>query len=215
MKQLFAFLLLAIPLAQARAECPQGLVPIALDQEHWKVAYDGYGQVDFAGGEIQMSPARAKSASSTHASLLLSKLQLEAGSFDFYVEYANLHQLREGPPNPWEVFWILFPYRSQVSKITNYLIIKTNGLELGKAYGEVDQQFLFTQSTPQANFNRWHTLRLIRRGDHLQGFYDQEKVLDWHGPLENHAGAIGLYTEDAAVKVRSVCTKATVREVIN
>lgn len=218
MKRLFyfyvLFLLETAALANERA-CPDGMKLVPLNPENWTSAYTGYGEISFNDGVAQLAPRAARSPQSTHASLALSKLELPADDFKLQVEYRNIQALRAGPPNPWELLWIFFQYRngSPNGKTTNYVVAKTNGLEIGKAFGEVDQVFLKTTEAPRANFRDWHLLSIERAGNQLRIQLNAEPAMIWNeesisssaSRLFHQKGQIGLYTEDARVSVRKVC----------
>ncbi len=201
--------------------CPMGTVELPLNQQNWKTEYEGFGRVTFADEQIRMEPKSARTPQSTHASLVLSNLILPAGDFDLYVEYKNELALRETPPNPWELFWILFQYQQgpQQTKVTNYIIAKPNGIELGRASGLVDQTFLKTSEQPRAQFNKWHTLELIRKNSILTVIFDGKKAFDWNDldstdenkKLFNQTGRIGLYSEDAKVTIKRVCVISQIK----
>lgn len=197
--------------------CPEGTTEIPLNQQNWKTEYEGFGRVSYEDGKIRMEPKSARTPQSTHASLVLSNLILPAGDFDLFVQYKNELALRATPPNPWELFWILFQYQQgpEQTKVTNYIIAKPNGMELGRASGLVDQRFLKTSDEPRAQFNKWHTLQLVRKGPVLTVIFDGKKVFDWNDlespdenlRLFNQTGRIGLYSEDARVVVKRVCVR--------
>ena len=203
--------------------CASGLIEIPLHPQAWTVEYSGYGRVEFAPqkNELWMSPQGARTPQATHASLVLSHFKLDPKSFHVVVEYQNLHPLRTGTANPWEVFWLFFQYQKQPSglKSTNYVIAKTNGLEMGRASGTNQQDFLKTTDSPKADFNRWHRLELRRSPTQLSVILDDEKAFDWEIPspapsgkpsapdLFDQEGQLGLYTEDAEVLIRKVCLR--------
>ena len=188
--------------------CPTGYNEITLSPSNWTVEYSGYGNVEFTSEqEIDVTPRPARTPQSTHASLVLSKLNLP-NNFDVLVEYKNNRALRKNTPNPWEVFWLFFQYQKQDnnSKITNYIVAKTNGVELGKAFGETGQEFIKTVEKPHATFNEWHLLRLNKTDSELLIELDGQKAMGSSSQgLFQHQGRLGLYSEDAAVTIRKVC----------
>ena len=214
MKRLFyLFVLVSLETAAfaSNSDCPGGLKPIALSSLYWTEAYDGYGKITFSGGILHLEPRRARSPQSTHASLVLSKAILPSEKFDILIEYKNSEALRRESPNPWELLWVFFQYQPAggLEKTTNYVIAKTNGLEIGKAFGEIGQTFLKTDESSRAGFEKWHTLRIQRDGGNLRVQLDAHPPLLWKDSdstrLYNQQGGIGLYTEDARVSVRKVC----------
>lgn len=181
--------------------------------ENWTVVYNGYGSVVFDEEEgIIMEPMAATSAGETHSALVLAKITEECPVADFSltVEAVTEEQLRSGDPNPWEVFWIFFNYLpSGDDKTTNYFILKTNGIELGRAFDETGQEFLFTAGGPQLTVGTANTFVLEKTGNLLTVFIDGTEVLNYTGgelpdALYDTPGSIGLYTEDARVKINSV-----------
>lgn len=201
---------------QPLVECPSGTKNIPLSQLNWGVEYSGYGSIEFSQktNEIFMSPRAARGPQSTHASLIPSKFILNQ-DYDLFVEYKNNKPLRAESPNPWEVFWLFFQYQKSEgrSKLTNYLMAKPNGIEMGKAFDEDGQTFIKTVDHPKASFNQWHLLRIKKQKDEISVYFDQQKVFDWKAPedsndqtsLFTHQGQIGLYSEDASVVIRRVC----------
>lgn len=192
--------------------CPQDMKEVPLTKHHWLTEYLGYGNVDYLkSNEIFMSPKRARTPQSTHATLVLSNFTL-AENFDLIVEYKNNQALREQTPNPWEVFWLFFQYQkaTERQKLTNYVVAKPNGIELGKAFDEEGQEFLKTASSPTASFNEWHQLRVKRENSVVTIYFDEKKALEWkpsdtEQQLFNHEGYVGLYSEDASVTIRKFC----------
>lgn len=196
--------------------CPAGYKEIPLTTEYWKTEYDGYGQVVYQPEPqmISMAPQAARNPASTHASLVLSKFDLDSDNFDLLVEYKNVVALREENPNPWEVFWLFFNYVPGVAgnKTTNYVMAKPNGFELGTASQLVDQVFVRTSEEAKASFNEWHTMR-VQMQDGIGKFYFNEKfVFDAaSSALYTAKGKLGLYTEDASVIVKRVCVNSNVQ----
>lgn len=186
--------------------------------EYWDVIYDGYGFVSFdAINGIILEPKAASSPGETHAALAISKLtqQSPLTNFKVTVKVTTEQQLRTPTPNGWECFWIFFNYTigTNGKKITNYFTLKTNGIELGTAYDEVGQTFLVTESTPQLQIGVANEITLIKQGQQLQVTIDGKIILTYDGvtmptPLIDTAGSIGLYTEDARVKIHSVNIEA-------
>lgn len=187
---------------------------IALTQANWDFedyGYSGYGSITFASDGITLSPKAATSSGETHAALILAKAtqQTPVKDFTLSVELITETQLRTGSPaNPWEVAWIFFNYLPvSGNKETNYFILKTNGIELGKAFESSGQDFLFTEGTPQLSLNTPYTISITKNGQDLTIKVNGETVLSgstWTGPLYDVPGWIGIYTEDATVKVLSV-----------
>lgn len=191
------------------------LTPLPLEAGHWQTRSDGYGQVDFAPGQLRLRPRSAQLATETHAALILSRSQHQY--FRLRVDYQHIQQLRQDQPNPWEVFWIAFNYKEvspsqnpalrAPSKQSNYFAYKTNGVELGRMFGSVEQHFLFTQATA-TQLGR-HRLELERGYFGVRIWVDGKEVVNfldqaWPDALYDHVGPIGLYVEDAEVRIESV-----------
>lgn len=200
---------------EVQSTCPDGFKNIPLTAEYWKTEYDGYGAVTYQTDQnlISMAPQAARSPANTHASLVLSKFNIESDNFDLIVEYKNVAALREENPNPWEVFWLFFNYLpgADGTKTTNYVVPKPNGFELGRASQLVDQQFIKTSEDGKAVFNEWHKLR-VQVSSGLSKFYFNERyIFDTpSSALFTSKGKVGLYTEDAAVEVKRVCLNSEV-----
>jgi hypothetical protein len=179
----------------------------ALTTEAWQTAYDGEGKVSFEAKQIRLKPAAALSPEQTHSALVLSRDVQNIKYFELDVTYINLAALRQAQPNPWEVFWVLFNYRkSAIGKETNYLVLKTNGLEFGRATEEKKQTILKTYSVPRSAYGEVENLKIRRMGTRISiELGSGEKVIyDFSKDSEQPfavAGAIGLYTEDAEVLI--------------
>lgn len=180
----------------------------------WQIVFDGEGSVVFDANGILLTP-KAAIPGETHATLLLSKKTLShpLKNFKMKVTLRNIAQLRVGTPNPWEVFWIFFNYTLDTvgKKKTNYALIKPNGIEIGKAFNEVDQEFLLTENTPSVQIGTTYTMTLTKSSSHITVLLndvlagDYESVSIPPGPLDFYdvPGAIGLYCEDAQVRILS------------
>lgn len=187
---------------------------LSTTENDWDIVYDGFGGVllDSVDGII-LKPQASTELDETHAALVLSKKTLLYPLRDFRLTIVATtnEQLRIPTPNPWEVFWIFFNYRGDRpdSKETNYFILKPNGIELGKAYGAIDQAFLSTLPSPQLVVGEANTFVLDKKGGNIQVSVNGVVVLNYQGrdgstAIYDQAGAIGLYTEDARVTIHSV-----------
>lgn len=192
---------------------PEPDCTITLDPDDWTIVYTGYGTVDLNDPDgFFLEPMAATGPSETHAALLLSDEIAGCTFQDFRltVHATTEAQLRTPLPNPWEVFWIFFNYQTTTSgKETNYFILKTNGIELGQAYDSVGQNFLFTASAPTLSVGEEYEYVLEKIGAELTVAIDGVTVLSYGSdptddPLYDQAGQIGLYTEDARVRIHSV-----------
>ena len=177
----------------------------------WHEVYNGYGSITYNRSQgILIEPKTASDPLETHAGLLLAKITEQKPLKDFMalIQVSTEEQLRIPNPNPWEVFWLFFnhSFDSKQNSVTNYLTIKPNGIELGKAYNKVKQVVMLTQSFPTLTIGKIYTLTLIKIGTHVDLLMDGNPVLNYSAmnggeTLFNNPGAIGLYTEDARVHI--------------
>ncbi len=186
---------------------------IPLTQDNWTIVYDGFGNVSFdANSGITLQPAVAANSSDTHAALILAKKTETCPVKDFIltIKAQTQAQLRSPNPNPWEVFWIFFNYLPVGNnKTTNYFILKPEGIELGRAFDVVGQEFLFTDNQPVLAIGTSYEYSLEKKGGNLVVKINGNTVLNYTSQqfpqaLYDQAGSIGLYTEDAKVLVESV-----------
>lgn len=172
----------------------------------WFPLYDGFGKVSVTPTYIVLTPKQSVASNETHAALVLSR--------DKYQTFTLELEFRAGPlrqnPNPWETFWLFFNYQPMSQeKDTNYLLVKPNGLEIGRATGLVDQQFLFTDDKPHAKNAYWHKIKVQRAINILSISFDGKVIFKsedpaWLGGLRNEDGHLGLYTEDAQVEIKEI-----------
>ncbi|MDO8461501.1 MAG: hypothetical protein Q7S98_01430 [Deltaproteobacteria bacterium] len=186
---------------------------ISLTASDWDIVYNGYGSISFdETNGLTLEPKRSTSTGETHSALVLAKITERCPVKDFRltITVTTEKQLRSPSPNPWEVFWVFFNYLPDGNfKKTNYFILKTNGIELGRAFDDVGQTFLFTGDKPTLTLSKKMELVLEKKGEHLEVLIDGISVLSYDGQtfpqaLYDQAGSIGLYTEDARVTVQSV-----------
>lgn len=180
----------------------------------WQVVYDGEGAVAFDADGILMTPKAATSADETHAALLLSQKTLTQPlqNFKATITFTNISQLRTGSaPNGWEVFWVFFNYTldGNGKKKTNYVVLKPSGTEIGKAFDEVGQEFLLTNATPTIQIGTAYTMTITKNGTHVTVLLDGVLAAEFESgaspeDLYDVPGSIGLYCEDAQVRVSSV-----------
>jgi len=180
----------------------------------WHEVYNGYGSVTYSQSQgILIEPKTASAPLETHSGLLLAKITEQKPLKDFMalIQVSTEEQLRIPNPNPWEVFWLFFnhSFDSKQDSVTNYLTIKPNGIELGKAYNRVKQVVMLTQSFPTLTIGKIYTLTLIKIGTHVDLLMDGNPVLNYSAvsggeTLFNNPGAIGLYTEDARVHIYKI-----------
>lgn len=181
---------------------------LPLDKSAWEISYLGNGSVFFSpSGKLLLSSGVPQSQELTHSALLLSRETLPETGFELEVEFTLLTQLRTLAPNPWETFWLFFSYQAEKEgKRTNYALVKTNGLEVGRAWAKLEQSFALTKEQPRVIPGETNTLRLlVSRSGKVQVFFQQKLVGELsHDALFRQPGRIGLYVEDARVAVRAV-----------
>lgn len=175
----------------------------------WSVRYGGYGEVRVvcvgsAGRALRLRPAAAVAPDVTHAALVITRTAYADGSL--VADVRTVSQLRAGgQPNPWETAWVVFRYVDD--EHFYYLALKTNGWELGKrdpAYPG-GQRFLATGSTPVFSPGVWSRVRVDMNAASLSVEVDGATLantVDAERPLLT--GAVGMYTEDAAVEFDSI-----------
>ncbi len=188
---------------------------IPLTNSDWSTAYDGYGYVNFNAvqNEVEFAPMAATNPNETHAVLLLSNrlTQQPLRNFRATITVNTASQLRSPMPNAWECFWFFFNYTVDTSgkKKTNYITFKPNGAELGTAFDEIGQNFLATNSTFGLNLNQYQTFVIEKYEGKVSLKVDGITMLNFESAaadnlLYNEAGTVGLYSEDAQIKVSFV-----------
>ncbi len=183
-----------------------GVIPLSADK--WTTVYNGYGSVTYdATNGIVLSPKVSTAPSETHAALTLAN-NLQLRNFRLSITAITEQQLRvNSTPNAWETFWIFFNYTPTSSgKNTNYFLLKPNGVELGKAFDGIGQTFLYTGAASASSraigvSNRYDIEKI---GNHVTVSINGQKVTDFTGALHDVVGSIGLYSEDARVRITSV-----------
>lgn len=125
--------------------------------------------------------------------------------FDFQV----IRQYRRPQAHPWESLWLFWSYNldGEGQKLTNYIVFKPNGLEIGKAYKEVSQDFIWTQSQPQICVGQWHRVLFAREGVNLLLWLDGVSVPFPHLKIDSlyqYPGRIAFYVEDSRVMLRKI-----------
>ncbi|QLY25018.1 hypothetical protein HW988_16560 [Bdellovibrio sp. KM01] len=192
------------------------LINVPLTAKYWTVAFDGGGEVKFnveGTGDLVFYPQTAKTSLQTFASLLLLKNTLTSPVNNYVVkmEVTTIRQLRSSTPNDWEVFWFVSNYRKDphLIKTANYFIQKPNsGVELGRFFEDKGQKFLMTSEQSKQDVGARVTYYFAKQGQRFRVFRDGIQIMDYHGSqmpdaLYDQAGALGLYSEDAEVRVHS------------
>lgn len=193
---------------------PKDNYRVPLTTSEWSVPYTGYGSVKFnLNNTVQFAPQAATSPAITHATLLLANKYLSSpiANFRISLSIVNEQQLRTPTPNAWEVFWLFFNYTvdSNGKKQTNYFTFKSTGVELGTAFDERGQQFLFTSPSPTMLLGQTYNLIIEKRTGIFTAYINNILVLSFNSsgaavPLFESPGTIGLYTEDARVKISAL-----------
>ncbi|RZA01641.1 MAG: hypothetical protein EOP11_17315 [Proteobacteria bacterium] len=189
-------------------EEPRPVPPFLLGTDSWDLAYAGFGAVEFQAPQtIVLSSRRTNSPQLTHGALVLSKRDFPPGGYEVEVEYKLEAQLRSPAPNPWETFWLFTSYQPWPSgKATNYVMVKPNGFEAGKAWSHEEQSFATTLEKPvllpgQSAKLRVKVMPYGAMHVFFQGRFVAEVPAD---KLYTHGGKLGLYVEDARVTVKAV-----------
>lgn len=177
------------------------LSTITLDGTGFTTVSTGSGTVGYSGGVLTMTPAVAADPGTTYGAWVL--YDTPAQDFLISVTSTTVSQSRTGsPPNAWERFWLFFNYTVPIAtKETNYVTVKTNGLELGKAYDSVGQTFLDTPATPTLAVGITSTWLLRKVGTSIWLNVSGGVTYEYTGSIYNVSGKIGFYTEDAIVTV--------------
>jgi hypothetical protein len=187
----------------------------------WSLAFDGYGNVGVgrAGDNklLYQEPTTATAPEKTHASMVLSTKAFQG--VDMTLRQKTARQLRVGSkPKLWEVAWVVWNYRDDSHFY--YFILKTNGIELGKANPDYPrgQRFLYTATEPRFTIGDWDTIRVRQVGSRIDVWVDGKRVVrrlvDSSGVADDQpytSRRIGMYAEDARVffdDVRAGSTQA-------
>lgn len=172
----------------------------------WRLVYNGYGSAraihDAPGWSFELTPKAAKQSEKTHAALAVSEQQ--TGDVLVSATLVTTRQLRTPRPNPWEVAWLLWRYTDDSHFYA--VALKPNGWEVTKedpAYPG-GQRFLATGATPGFAIGGKHTVQVRQTGNAIEVHVDGLviHVRDDENPYLR--GAVGLYTEDAAVRFTDV-----------
>ena len=165
--------------------------------------FDGYGIVAVRAVDgspaLVASPARAADPSETHAALVVSEASV-AADMTLRMTARTMAQLRVGEPNPWETAWVVWGYTDPENFY--YLALKTNGWEIGKrdpSYAG-GQRFLADARDEGFAMGQAAAVEVEQDGGAMSVWVDGfllAELDDTERPLLG--GAIGFYTEDAAV----------------
>lgn len=173
---------------------------------YWTTQYNGYGSVTYdATAGVGLNPKAPTIPSETHAALTLAN-NLQLRNFHLTITAITDKQIRlNSAPNSWETFWIFFNYLPTASgKSTNYFILKPNGVELGTAMDANGQTFLYTGPSNAQAIGMFNTYDIEKVGNHVTVSINGRQVANYTGAVLDVAGSIGLYSEDANVRVTKV-----------
>jgi Domain of Unknown Function (DUF1080) len=177
--------------------------------EQWQAEYDGYGRTqvtDQGGPALSLAPRSARDPEVTHGGLVTTTREFE--DFELTTQLRTVRQLRQGPPNPWEVAWVLWHYTDDNHFYS--LVLKPNGWELGKedpGYPGA-QRFLASGTSPTFPIEVAHTVRVRQVGDTITVWANGELLTTYTDKERPYGrGRVGLYTEDAEVQFDSVVVR--------
>lgn len=124
-------------------------------------------------------------------------------------QYTNTKQLRG--TDPWLVGWCVFDYVSSTG--FKYIIVKPNGIEIGKVLGGDGQKFLFTEDHSWDVFSKRITVDLVCYGDSVDisvalGSTNVLKLqkIPTGGSVDSKVKC-GMYTEDCVVTWRRMAVR--------
>lgn len=177
-----------------------------LTSGYWTTIYNGYGSVSYdATAGVVLNPKAPTMPSETHAALTLAN-NLQLRNFRLNITATVEQQTRlNSAPNPWETFWIFFNYQpTSAGKSTNYFLLKPNGVELGTAVDQVGQTFLQTGPADVRAIGVSNKYEIEKIGNRVTVSLNGKVVTNFTGAIKDVAGSIGLYAEDARVRVTNV-----------
>ncbi len=173
----------------------------------WTVRFSGYGCVStYDRGRfsaLAMGPKAAEKNYQTHAPMVLGP---EFGSrLMFHMRVETTEQLRRGQPNPWEVAWVIWHYSDD--EHFYYFIPKPNGWELGKRDPQYPggQRFLASGRDEVFPIGHKYDVTVVHVAEDVAVFVNGREIVrlrDDERPYRS--GRIGIYSEDAMVKVDRV-----------
>ena len=81
----------------------------------------------------------------------------------------------------------------------NYYVVRMNPLEdnfrLYKVVDGVRKQLATTPDDVLAAEGKWHTIRVVHKGDHIQCYFNGKKLIDVKDDTFKEAGKVGLWTK--------------------
>ncbi len=159
---------------------------------------------------ITIEPRPSMSPDETHAALIVSSKTFR-GNVTFNGETFIDRQLRSGSaPNPWETAWLVWHYSD--NDHFYYFALKTNGWELGKrdpAYPG-GQRFLASGEDIRFTTGTWYGFHVAQRGATMTVALDGREIVTFTDREAAYtAGKLGLYSEDARVRLDQVSGSLT------
>lgn len=176
------------------------------DQEthgQWSVLYTGYGKVVGTDQQVLLEPRSAPSSDVTHGSLVHTTETYQDP--DFEITMRTEEQVRDGPPNVWEVGWVLWNF--QDTDHFYAVALKPNGWEISKQDPNYpgSQRFIATGSDRTFPLDKDYRVKVEHDWPRMTVSVDGQElatVIDEESPYRG--GAIGLYTEDARVRFQDL-----------
>jgi hypothetical protein len=174
--------------------------------ERWVSVFTGYGTTSITGPTTQLAvtlqPTRTESRKVTHSALVVSATPYR--DFVATLRVRTLQQLRHGvagPPNPWEVGWVVWHYTSNQRFYA--LTLEPTGWELSQqdpAYPG-GERFLASGTTPVFRVGVTHTVGIVQIGNRMTVSADG-RLLAWFADTQQPymTGAFGFYSEDAQAR---------------
>jgi hypothetical protein len=172
----------------------------------WRSVFTGYGTTSITGSTMQLAvtlqPARTESRNVTHAALVVSASPYR--DFVATLHVRTVQQLRHGvggPPNPWEVGWVVWHYTSDQHFYA--LTLEPTGWELSQenpAYPG-GERFLASGRAPVFRLGVTHTVGIVQIGNRMTVSADGRLLARFtDSQLAYMTGAFGFYSEDAQAR---------------
>jgi hypothetical protein len=180
------------------------------NHSQWYSVFNGYGMTSVAGSGahqvITLSPGRARTRRDTHAALVLSKDWDQ--DFVAITHVRTMSQLRRGaagPPNPWEVGWVVWHYTSNQRFYA--LTLEPTGWVLSKqdpAY-RGGERFLASAPDPRFPVGVTHTVGIVQSGNQITVSADGHLLTQFTDTQRPYlGGAFGVYSEDSVARFSSI-----------
>jgi 1,2-diacylglycerol 3-beta-glucosyltransferase len=176
------------------------------NHSQWYSVFNGYGMTSVAGSGahqvITLSPGRARTRRDTHAALVLSK----GWNQDFVAlthvrTMSRLRQGAAGPPNPWEVGWVVWHYTSNQRFYA--LTLEPTGWVLSKqdpAY-RGGERFLASAPYPRFPVGVTHAVGIVQSGNQITVSADGRLLTQFTDTQRPYlSGAFGVYSEDSVAR---------------